>query len=50
MSKNKTLVVAEKPSVARDLSEALPGPFQKVGETHYESDDYVITFAVGSSR
>jgi len=46
VSKNKTLIVAEKPSVARDLAEALPGPFQKA-DSHFESDDYVITFAVG---
>ena len=24
----KTLVIAEKPSVGRDLTDALPGPFQ----------------------
>jgi len=42
----KTLVVAEKPSVARDLSDALPGTFQNE-DTHYEGDEYVITFAVG---
>jgi DNA topoisomerase III len=42
----KTLIIAEKPSVARDLTDALPGPFQNK-ETHYESDDYVVTFAVG---
>jgi DNA topoisomerase-3 len=43
---SKTLVIAEKPSVARDLADALPGPFQNK-DSHYESDDYVITFAVG---
>ena len=43
---SKTLVIAEKPSVGRDLAAALPGIFQK-GETHLESDDYVITWAVG---
>jgi DNA topoisomerase IA len=42
----KTLVVAEKPSVARDLADALPGSFAKE-ETHYESDDPIVTFAVG---
>ncbi|MDQ2983427.1 MAG: DNA topoisomerase 3 [Actinomycetota bacterium] len=42
----KTLVVAEKPSVARDLADALPGSFQNE-DTYYESDDYVVTFAVG---
>ena len=46
MSRVKTLVVAEKPSVARDLSDALPGSF-KNEETHYEGDDYIVTFAVG---
>ena len=43
---SKTLVIAEKPSVGRDLASALPGTFQKA-ETHLESDDYVITWAVG---
>ncbi|MBV8078829.1 MAG: DNA topoisomerase 3 [Actinobacteria bacterium] len=43
----KTLIVAEKPSVARDIANALPGPFQTPKEGFMESDDYVITFAVG---
>jgi DNA topoisomerase-3 len=43
----KTLVVAEKPSVARDIANALPGPFQSPKDGYMESDDYVITFAVG---
>ncbi|HKG44000.1 MAG TPA: DNA topoisomerase 3 [Gaiellaceae bacterium] len=42
----KTLVIAEKPSVARDLTDALPGTFEN-HESYYESDDTVITFAVG---
>jgi DNA topoisomerase-3 len=42
----KTLVVAEKPSVARDLSDALPGSYAK-NDSFYESDDYIVTFAVG---
>ncbi len=46
MSRVKTLVVAEKPSVARDLADALPGSFTNE-ETHYEGDEYVVTFAVG---
>jgi DNA topoisomerase-3 len=46
VSRVKTLVVAEKPSVARDLADALPGTY-KNEETHYEGDDYVVTFAVG---
>ena len=42
----KTLVVAEKPSVGRDLSVALPGSFDK-SDGYLESDEYVITWAVG---
>jgi DNA topoisomerase-3 len=42
----KTLVIAEKPSVARDLTDALPGTFDN-HESYYESEDTVITFAVG---
>ncbi|MFN2467806.1 MAG: DNA topoisomerase 3 [Gaiellaceae bacterium] len=42
----KTLVIAEKPSVARDLAGTLPGTFVD-HDTHLESDDYVVTFAVG---
>ena len=43
-----TLVVAEKPSVARDLSAALPGSFKgSKDKTSLEGDDYVITWAVG---
>ena len=43
----KTLIVAEKPSVARDIANALPGPFQSPSDGYMESDDYVVTFAVG---
>ncbi len=57
----KTLIVAEKPSVGRDIASALDGPFQKRAladlnprakggkddPTFLESDDYVITWAVG---
>jgi DNA topoisomerase-3 len=42
----KTLVVAEKPSVARDIVDALPGSFDNNKE-FYEGDEYVVTFAVG---
>ena len=42
----KTLIIAEKPSVARDLTDALPGTYEN-HESYYESDDTVITFAVG---
>ena len=42
---SKTLVIAEKPSVAADLTRALGG---KVGRTEFfEVDDYIITSAVG---
>ena len=45
---SKTLVVAEKPSVARDLAAALPGSFKQTKDkTSLEGDDYVITWAVG---
>jgi DNA topoisomerase III len=44
----KTLVIAEKPSVARDLAAALPGSFpQAKDKTHLVGDDFVITWAVG---
>jgi DNA topoisomerase III len=42
----KTLVIAEKPSVARDLADALPGTFDNQ-DSYLESEDTVITFAVG---
>ena len=45
---SKTLVVAEKPSVARDLAAALPGSFkQSKDKSSLEGDEYVITWAVG---
>ncbi|HEX8054983.1 MAG TPA: DNA topoisomerase 3 [Thermoleophilaceae bacterium] len=44
----KTLVIAEKPSVGRDLAAALPGSFKNSKDkTYIEGDDYVITWAVG---
>nr|WP_320009983.1 DNA topoisomerase III [uncultured Desulfobulbus sp.] len=42
----KTLIIAEKPSVAADIVKALPGKFKNV-KTHYESDAYVISYAIG---
>jgi DNA topoisomerase III len=42
----KTLVIAEKPSVGRDLTRALPGAFAK-HEGYLESDSHVVTWAVG---
>ncbi len=45
---SKTLVVAEKPSVGRDLAAALPGSFKSSKDkTHIDGDEYVITWAVG---
>src|SRR5919107_5462518 len=45
---SKTLVIAEKPSVGRDLAAALPGSFkQSKDKTYLEGDDYLISWAVG---
>jgi DNA topoisomerase III len=41
----KSLIIAEKPSVAADLARAL-GKIPKKGD-HFENDDYVISSAVG---
>ena len=43
---SKTLVIAEKPSVGRDIARVLPGPFTK-GEGYLEGPEHVITWAVG---
>src|ERR687894_205282 len=43
---SKTLVIAEKPSVGRDLARVLPGPFEK-NEGWLEGPEHVITWAVG---
>jgi DNA topoisomerase III len=42
----KTLVIAEKPSVGRDLARVLKGPFEKK-EGWLEGPEHVITWAVG---
>ena len=45
----KTLVIAEKPSVAQDIVRALgsrSGKFDKEAD-HFENDRYVVTSAVG---
>src|ERR687886_1155116 len=45
---SKTLVIAEKPSVGRDLAAALPGTFKpSKDKASIEGDQYVITWAVG---
>jgi DNA topoisomerase III len=41
----KALVITEKPSVARDIADALGGFREEEG--YFESDDLVVTFAVG---
>jgi DNA topoisomerase-3 len=49
----KTLVIAEKPSVGRDLARVLPGPFEKKSsgsertDRSLEGPDHVISWAVG---
>ena len=45
----KTLIIAEKPSVAQDIVRALTptmGKFEKA-ENHFENDAYIVTSAVG---
>src|ERR1700736_4103059 len=42
---SKSLIIAEKPSVANDLARALGG-FHKEGD-HFESDKYIISSAIG---
>src|SRR4030088_338199 len=41
-----TLVIAEKPSVGRDLTRVLPGPFTK-HEGYLEGPEHIISWAVG---
>ncbi|MDQ3676748.1 MAG: DNA topoisomerase 3 [Actinomycetota bacterium] len=43
---SKTIVIAEKPSVGRDLARVLPGPFAKQ-EGYLEGPEHVLTWAVG---
>ncbi len=43
---SKTLVIAEKPSVGKDLARVLPGPFQN-HKDWLEAERYVVTWAVG---
>lgn len=42
---SKTLIIAEKPSVAADIAKVLGAP--KKGESAYESDDEIISWAIG---
>ena len=46
---SKTIIIAEKPSVAQDIVRALTpvaGKFEKLAD-HFENDQYVVTSAVG---
>src|SRR5438270_8546302 len=43
---SKTLVIAEKPSVGRDLARVLPGAFDK-SEGYLEGPEHIVTWAVG---
>jgi DNA topoisomerase-3 len=43
---SRTLIIAEKPSVGRDVSRVLPGSFTK-GEGFLEGPEHIITWAVG---
>jgi DNA topoisomerase-3 len=40
------LVIAEKPSVARDIADALPGSFEKK-EGYLQGDNYLVAWSVG---
>jgi DNA topoisomerase-3 len=42
----KTLIIAEKPSVAADIVKALPGNFKK-SKTHFEGGDFIVSYAIG---
>ncbi len=42
----KTLIIAEKPSVAGDIVKALPGKFTR-SKTHFESNDHIVSYAIG---
>lgn len=43
---DKTLIIAEKPSVAADLAKVLPDKFKKE-KTHFEGKKYVVSYAIG---
>jgi DNA topoisomerase-3 len=42
----KTLIIAEKPSVANDLAKVLDDSFKKE-KTHFEGSKYVVSYAIG---
>lgn len=41
------LVIAEKPSLAKDIAAALPGTETKVGNDYYQCGDYAVTWLFG---
>ena len=43
----KALIIAEKPSVAGDIAKALGGLKQDKSKEFYESENYVVSSAVG---
>ena len=43
----KALVITEKPSVARDITQAIGGFTEHEDGAYWENDDFVVTFAVG---
>jgi DNA topoisomerase-3 len=43
---SRSLVICEKPSVAKDVAAALPGKFVKRAD-HYEGEEYLVAWAVG---
>ena len=46
---SRTLIICEKPSVARDVANALPGRYVKAkGGEHYEGPDAYVAFAKSS--
>jgi DNA topoisomerase-3 len=44
---SKALVITEKPSVARDISQVFGGFSEREDGAWFENDDFVVTFAVG---
>lgn len=47
MSRQKALIITEKPSVAKDVTAALGGFRAQNAGAYWESDDFLCTFAVG---
>ncbi|BBM88867.1 DNA topoisomerase 3 [Spirochaetota bacterium] len=45
-NRERTLVIAEKPSVARDITRCLKDKFKKE-DTHFEGEHYIVSYALG---